>query len=130
MSIVHLQFINDEGPDRLPGTVSETNMSLRFKTSLHFKTRPNTTYELFLACLRNKLSKNERYSCCFFSTRYVSEKLGGQVHREYIYNFEWDAHIQGLKIDLKSNIVPLGMIKFGIHYHRALLFKVSIFLFP
>ena len=60
------------------------------------------------------------------SYRFVAEKLGGPIDRGQLMNFSWELQISQLKFDIKSNVVPIGMIKFGIHYHRALLFKVSM----
>ena len=37
--------------------------------------------------------------------------------------FSSDLHIAQLKADLKSNVIPIGFVKRGIYYHRALLFK-------
>ena len=34
-----------------------------------------------------------------------------------------ELHIAQLKADLKSNVIPIGFVKRGIFYHRALLFK-------
>ena len=61
-----------------------------------------------------------------FIFRYVSDKLGGPVDRGQVANFSWQLPLSQLKFDLKSNVVPLGKIKAGIHYHRALLFKVKL----
>ena len=60
-----------------------------------------------------------------FMFSFVSEKLGGPIDRGQLMNFSWELQISQLKFDIKSNVVPIGMIKFGIHYHRALLFKVN-----
>ncbi|XP_040307167.1 armadillo repeat-containing protein 3 isoform X6 [Herpailurus yagouaroundi] len=55
--------------------------------------------------------------------RYVAEKMGGKMSKEKLHNFSWELHISELKFQLKSNVVPIGQIKKGIFYHRALLFK-------
>jgi hypothetical protein len=60
--------------------------------------------------------------CC----RFVALKFGGAVGREDVANLSYELSINELKFDLKSNVVPLGKIKVGTYYHRALLFKVSI----
>lgn len=54
---------------------------------------------------------------------YVAEKMGGPIERGQLSNFGWELPLSQLKFELKSNIVPLGKIKAGIHIHRALLFK-------
>ncbi|ELT95018.1 hypothetical protein CAPTEDRAFT_165326 [Capitella teleta] len=55
--------------------------------------------------------------------QFVAEKLGGAIDRGQVANFSWELQLSQLKYDLKSNIIPIGVIKAGIHYHRALLFK-------
>lgn len=60
----------------------------------------------------------------FFFLRYVSEKLGGAIERGQVSNFSWELPMSQVKFELKSNVVPIGKVKAGIHIHRALLFKV------
>ncbi|XP_077010151.1 armadillo repeat-containing protein 3 isoform X2 [Tamandua tetradactyla] len=55
--------------------------------------------------------------------KYVAEKMGGPIARDKLYEFSWELHISELKFQLKSNVVPIGLIRKGIFYHRALLFK-------
>ncbi|XP_077628592.1 armadillo repeat-containing protein 3 [Crocuta crocuta] len=55
--------------------------------------------------------------------KYVAEKMGGKISKEKLHDFSWELHISELKFQLKSNVVPVGQIKKGIFYHRALLFK-------
>ncbi|XP_039088946.1 armadillo repeat-containing protein 3 isoform X4 [Hyaena hyaena] len=55
--------------------------------------------------------------------KYVAEKMGGKISKEKLHDFSWELHISELKFQLKSNVVPIGQIKKGIFYHRALLFK-------
>jgi len=54
---------------------------------------------------------------------FVAEKMGGAIDRGQVSNFSWELPISQLKFDMKTNVIPIGMIKAGIHYHRALLFK-------
>ncbi|XP_052795764.1 armadillo repeat-containing protein 3-like isoform X3 [Mya arenaria] len=54
---------------------------------------------------------------------FVAEKMGGSIERGQLSNFGWELPISQIKYELKSNVVPLGKIKAGIHVHRALLFK-------
>ena len=61
----------------------------------------------------------------FTISRYVSEKLGGPVARDEISNLGYELLINETKYELKSNIVPLGKIRLGTYYHRALLYKVK-----
>ena len=51
--------------------------------------------------------------------------MGGAIDRGQVSNFSWELPISQLKFDMKTNVIPIGMIKAGIHYHRALLFKVN-----
>ncbi|XP_040611351.1 armadillo repeat-containing protein 3 isoform X2 [Mesocricetus auratus] len=56
-------------------------------------------------------------------SRFVADKMGGRIPKEKMSDFSWELHISELKFQLKSNVVPIGYIKKGIFYHRALLFK-------
>nr|KAF6430757.1 armadillo repeat containing 3 [Rousettus aegyptiacus] len=55
--------------------------------------------------------------------KYVAEKMGGTIPKDKLQDFSWELHISELKFQLKSNVIPIGHIKKGIFYHRALLFK-------
>ncbi|NXM17171.1 ARMC3 protein, partial [Ploceus nigricollis] len=55
---------------------------------------------------------------------FVADKMGGSVEREQLHNFCWELDMSEIEFELKSNIVPIGKIKRGTFYHRALLFKV------
>ncbi|XP_066920274.1 armadillo repeat-containing protein 3-like isoform X2 [Clytia hemisphaerica] len=55
---------------------------------------------------------------------FVSDRMGGNVERSDFTNFSFELHISELKTELASNVIPIGRIKCGIYYHRALLFKV------
>ncbi|XP_005386987.2 PREDICTED: armadillo repeat-containing protein 3 isoform X2 [Chinchilla lanigera] len=55
--------------------------------------------------------------------KYVAEKMGGKIPKDKLPDFSWELHISELKFQLKSNVIPIGYIKKGIFYHRALLFK-------
>jgi hypothetical protein len=52
--------------------------------------------------------------------------MGGPIEKGQLANFSWELPISQVRFELKSNVVPIGKIKSGIHIHRALLFKVSI----
>uniref|UniRef100_A0A8C5MXM6 Armadillo repeat containing 3 n=1 Tax=Leptobrachium leishanense TaxID=445787 RepID=A0A8C5MXM6_9ANUR len=56
--------------------------------------------------------------------RFVAEKMGGPVDRERLHEYSWELHVSDLKFQLQSNVIPIGKIKRGTFYHRALLFKV------
>ncbi|XP_041344525.1 armadillo repeat-containing protein 3 [Pyrgilauda ruficollis] len=56
--------------------------------------------------------------------QFVADKMGGTVEREELHNFCWELNMSEIEFELKSNIVPIGKIKRGTFYHRALLFKV------
>jgi hypothetical protein len=51
--------------------------------------------------------------------------MGGSVPREEVANLGYELLINETKYELKSNIIPIGRIRLGTYYHRALLFKVS-----
>ncbi|RXM27283.1 Armadillo repeat-containing protein 3 [Acipenser ruthenus] len=54
---------------------------------------------------------------------FVAEKMGGPVERDRLHEFFWELHVSELKFQLQSNVIPIGQIKKGTFYHRALLFK-------
>ncbi|NWI91118.1 ARMC3 protein, partial [Pitta sordida] len=56
--------------------------------------------------------------------QFVADRMGGSVERDKLHDFSWELHISEIEFELKSNIVPIGRIKKGTFYHRALLFKV------
>ncbi|XP_022103270.1 armadillo repeat-containing protein 3-like [Acanthaster planci] len=55
--------------------------------------------------------------------RFVSDKMGGPIERGQLSSFSYELSLSQLKYELKSNVLPIGRIEKGIHYHRALLFK-------
>ncbi|XP_071949798.1 armadillo repeat-containing protein 3-like [Antedon mediterranea] len=55
--------------------------------------------------------------------QFVSDKMGGSIERGQLSSFSYELPVSQLKYDLQSNVVPIGKITTGIHYHRALLFK-------
>ncbi|XP_031563754.1 armadillo repeat-containing protein 3-like [Actinia tenebrosa] len=55
--------------------------------------------------------------------RFVSDKMGGPVERDALSSFSYELPISQIKVELDSNIIPIGRIHTGIFYHRALLFK-------
>ncbi|XP_040519387.1 armadillo repeat-containing protein 3 isoform X2 [Gallus gallus] len=56
--------------------------------------------------------------------QFVADKMGGAIERDKLHDFSWELHISEIEFELKSNIVPIGKVKKGTFYHRALLFKV------
>ncbi|KAK3779638.1 hypothetical protein RRG08_040361 [Elysia crispata] len=54
----------------------------------------------------------------------VSDKMGGRIERGQVANFSWELPLSQVRFELKSNVIPIGRMKAGIHIHRALLFKV------
>ncbi|KAK1172066.1 armadillo repeat-containing protein 3 isoform X1 [Acipenser oxyrinchus oxyrinchus] len=54
---------------------------------------------------------------------FVAEKMGGPVERDRLHEFFWELHVSELQFQLQSNVIPIGQIKKGTFYLRALLFK-------
>jgi len=54
----------------------------------------------------------------------VCDAMGGQINPEKLGDFAYKFAITEKKLNLNSNIIPIGEISAGIFYHRALLFKV------
>lgn len=59
------------------------------------------------------------------SHRLVCVAMGGPVDIAKQHDFLWELHISELKLEVQSNVIPIGKIKKGTYYHRALLFKVQ-----
>ncbi|KAM4028842.1 armadillo repeat-containing protein 3 isoform 2-T2 [Anomaloglossus baeobatrachus] len=55
--------------------------------------------------------------------QFVAEKMGGPIAKDRLHDFSWELHVSELKYELKCNVIPIGKIKRGIFYHRALLYK-------
>lgn len=59
-----------------------------------------------------------------FIAQTVTTALGGCVKdASKTANIGFKVHITSLKLDQKSNVVPIGTLSHGTFYHRALLFK-------
>ncbi|NXD81752.1 ARMC3 protein, partial [Halcyon senegalensis] len=56
--------------------------------------------------------------------QFVADKMGGPIERYKLHDFSWELHISEIEFELKCNVVPIGKVKKGTFYHRALLFKV------
>ncbi|XP_062423693.1 armadillo repeat-containing protein 3 isoform X4 [Rhea pennata] len=56
--------------------------------------------------------------------QFVADKMGGPIQRDKLHDFSWELHISEIEFELKCNAVPIGKVKKGTFYHRALLFKV------
>lgn len=65
------------------------------------------------------------FVCLNFGIRLVSDAMGGEVEMEKLHEFPWLLHLSELKVELQSNVIPIGLIRRGFYCHRALLFKVS-----
>uniref|UniRef100_A0A8C7FU55 Armadillo repeat containing 3 n=1 Tax=Oncorhynchus kisutch TaxID=8019 RepID=A0A8C7FU55_ONCKI len=65
--------------------------------------------------------ESEQYSAL---ARLVSEVMGGAVEVDRQHDFLWELHLSELRYELQSNIIPIGQIRKGTYYHRALLYKV------
>ena len=55
---------------------------------------------------------------------YVCAVMGGPI--ENVSAFHYELSIGEVQHDMKSNLIPLGAVKKGVHRHRALLFKVCV----
>ena len=59
------------------------------------------------------------------STRFVSEKMGGTIPSGDVATFGFEVAMHQLKTELRSNILPIGRVRKGVHAQRAFLFKVE-----
>ncbi|KAM9308562.1 armadillo repeat-containing protein 3 [Gastrophryne carolinensis] len=55
--------------------------------------------------------------------QFVAGQMGGPIDKDHLHDFSWELHISELKYELQSNVIPVGRIKKGTFYHRALLYK-------
>lgn len=53
----------------------------------------------------------------------VSTAMGGSVEKGQIANYPFKFRITELKLQMTSNVIPIGLVNKGTFYHRALLFK-------
>ncbi|XP_019363844.1 PREDICTED: armadillo repeat-containing protein 3 isoform X2 [Gavialis gangeticus] len=56
--------------------------------------------------------------------QFVAGNMGGPIEKDKLHDFSWELHISEIKFEQKCNVIPIGKIKKGTFYHRALLFKV------
>ncbi|XP_019353274.1 armadillo repeat-containing protein 3 isoform X4 [Alligator mississippiensis] len=56
--------------------------------------------------------------------QFVAGNMGGPIEKDKLHEFSWELHISEIKFEQKCNVIPIGKIKKGTFYHRALLFKV------
>ncbi|KAL8577393.1 hypothetical protein ACOMHN_060215 [Nucella lapillus] len=54
---------------------------------------------------------------------FVADKMGGAIEKGQLPYFGWELPLSQVRFECKTNVVPIGKIKMGIHTHRALLFK-------
>ncbi|XP_074650808.1 armadillo repeat-containing protein 3-like [Tubulanus polymorphus] len=54
---------------------------------------------------------------------FVADRMGGAIEKGQVSNFSYELQISQLKYNLQSNVIPIGTINAGIHYHRSILFK-------
>uniref|UniRef100_A0AAR2KFX2 Armadillo repeat containing 3 n=1 Tax=Pygocentrus nattereri TaxID=42514 RepID=A0AAR2KFX2_PYGNA len=85
-------------------------------------------YDAAFHCLITQAAKvvlpqNEEAETYTALATLVCDAMGGPVDIEKQHDFPWQLHLSELKFELRSNIIPIGKIKKGTYYHRALLFK-------
>ncbi|XP_036377934.1 armadillo repeat-containing protein 3 [Megalops cyprinoides] len=81
-------------------------------------------HDLVTEAARSVLPLQDQKEQYIALAKLVSDTMGGPVDRDKLHYFLWELHLSELKIELQSNIIPIGRIKKGTFYHRALLFKV------
>ncbi|PWA18099.1 hypothetical protein CCH79_00004283 [Gambusia affinis] len=74
-------------------------------------------------CVYQLTDEREQYAAL---ARLVSEVMGGAVPREKLHELGWVMDHSQLRFQLKSNVLPIGMINKGTYCHRALLFKCLV----
>ena len=51
--------------------------------------------------------------------------MGGTIASDDVATFGYEVAMNQLKSELRSNILPIGRIRKGVHAQRAFLFKVN-----
>lgn len=51
--------------------------------------------------------------------------MGGEIATEDVATFGYEVALNQLKAELRSNVLPIGRIRKGVHAQRAFLFKVK-----
>ncbi|KAG9329153.1 hypothetical protein JZ751_007466 [Albula glossodonta] len=80
-------------------------------------------HELVTEAAKSILPLQTEREQCVALAKLVSDAMGGAVDSAKLHHFLWELHLSELKVELQSNIIPIGKIKKGTFYHRALLFK-------
>ncbi|XP_005803393.1 armadillo repeat-containing protein 3 [Xiphophorus maculatus] len=93
-------------PDKSPISFGDVSLHMLIKEA------KDTVFQL--------TDEREQYAAL---ARLVSEAMGGAVPREKLHELGWVLHQSQLRFQLKSNVLPIGMINKGTYCHRALLFK-------
>ncbi|CAB1349906.1 unnamed protein product [Coregonus sp. 'balchen'] len=106
---------DESKPQQEVATVTEKPWMLPYDATFHALVTKATKTILPL------LAESEQYSAL---ARLVSEVMGGAVEVDRQHDFLWELHLSELRYELQSNIIPIGQIRKGTYYHRALLYKV------
>uniref|UniRef100_A0A4W5NQN7 Armadillo repeat containing 3 n=1 Tax=Hucho hucho TaxID=62062 RepID=A0A4W5NQN7_9TELE len=106
---------DESKPQHEVATVTEKPWMLPYDAAFHTLVTEATKTILPLH------AESEQYSAL---ARLVSEVMGGAVEVDRQHDFLWELHLSELRYELQSNIIPIGKIRKGTYYHRALLYKV------
>uniref|UniRef100_A0A8K9UMK1 Armadillo repeat containing 3 n=1 Tax=Oncorhynchus mykiss TaxID=8022 RepID=A0A8K9UMK1_ONCMY len=106
---------DESKPQQEVATVTEKPWMLPYDAAFHALVTEATKTILPLHV------ESEQYSAL---ARLVSEVMGGAVEVDRQHDFLWELHLSELRYELQSNIIPIGQIRKGTYYHRALLYKV------
>ncbi|KAM9416869.1 armadillo repeat-containing protein 3 isoform 2-T2 [Salvelinus alpinus] len=106
---------DESKPQQEVATVTEKPWMLPYDAAFHALVTEATKTILPLH------AESEQYSAL---ARLVSEVMGGAVEVDRQHDFLWELHLSELRYELQSNIIPIGQIRKGTYYHRALLYKV------
>ncbi|XP_052357466.1 armadillo repeat-containing protein 3 isoform X1 [Oncorhynchus keta] len=106
---------DESKPQQEVATVTEKPWMLPYDAAFHALVTEATKTILPLHV------ESEQYSTL---ARLVSEVMGGAVEVDRQHDFLWELHLSELRYELQSNIIPIGQIRKGTYYHRALLYKV------
>ncbi|CAF1281159.1 unnamed protein product [Didymodactylos carnosus] len=80
-------------------------------------------FQMYVNEVRSQLSSLTLPEQISALARFVSDKMGGPINVEDISSFGYEVAMNQLKAEVRSNIIPIGKVKKGIHAQRAFLFK-------
>lgn len=94
------------------------------RETLLIDSRSDPDFAAWIRTISEGLSSRKPLEQAKFIAQTVTDALGGVVRdSSKTADIGFKVHITSLKLEAKSNVLPIGLVKHGTFYHRALLFK-------